>query len=578
MADTRAEAVELLVFELSCPNSEDRQRGLAALEAADDTVAAEPAVVEAITSVICSADVSTAEYRQACYLATELMLRADGGFDLEYLREQRITRAFEAPTLVAVATKPAKDLPRDDVLTIGASAGTFNALFSKGFTRQYDRATHEPASTSEAYFFGALMTQHPLLPEPQRAAANPGVCQRLTELTLEMLHEPRGLSDRELACIWAGLTMCTTQRAELAEVAAKCGLFKIGAAELRKRSPIELVKWQSPSSFIAGAVFIACVHTAIIIPHQVTSVILDSGIVDIACAAIKAFELHGAGVVEAHEANVMVFIHIMLMLQPLDLSAPEAQPIVEQLRQIPTSLKFMMRHNLDHMKNAGMTTSALTSQICALTFGKHEKDDGDGSGERFVFTERDIDVLLVFTRDIFDGALTPWFAITPHWLKPIEALCISDANKILLVKSSALVPLLVAALFIYVDAEHVRFSVDAEVKAAVQSDAVNCFLQIAVFAPGRELLVADGGAMEALHALAVEGNDLALTPDAQLAAAGAILAIEGRTHEPQPEMIAAQHGMVGRHVMVSCECTCPLFLHQRRLSTVAALRYSHWHV
>ena len=104
MADTRAEAVELLVFELSCPNSEDRQRGLAALEAADDTVAAEPAVVEANTSVICSADVSTAEYRQACYLATELMLRADGGFDLEYLREQRITRAFEAPTLVAVAT------------------------------------------------------------------------------------------------------------------------------------------------------------------------------------------------------------------------------------------------------------------------------------------------------------------------------------------------------------------------------------------------------------------------------------------------------------------------------------------
>ena len=148
----------------------------------------------------------------------------------------------------------------------------------------------------------------------------------------------------------------------------------------------------------------------------------------------------------------------------------------------------------------------------------------------------------------------------------------------MLVKSSALVPLLVAALFIYVDAEHVRFSVDAEVKAAVQSDAVNCFLQIAVFAPGRELLVADGGAMEALHALAVEGNDLALTPDAQLAAAGAILAIEGRTHEPQPEMIAAQHGMVGRHVMVSCECTCPLFLHQRRLSTVAALRYSHWQV
>ena len=36
-------------------------------------------------------------------------------------------------------------------------------------------------------------------------------------------------------------------------------------------------------------------------------------------------------------------------------------------------------------------------------------------------------------------------------------------------------------------------------------------------------------------------------------AGGAILAIEGRTHEPQPEsMAAAEHGTDGRHVMVSC--------------------------
>ena len=57
--------------------------------------------------------------------------------------------------------------------------------------------------------------------------------------------------------------------------------------------------------------------------------------------------------------------------------------------------------------------------------------------------------------------------------------------------------------------------------------------------------------MEALHALA-EGR--ALTPEAKLAAAGAIMAIEGRTHEPQPESMAVEHGAEGRHLMVSCEC------------------------
>ena len=85
---------------------------------------------------------------------------------------------------------------------------------------------------------------------------------------------------------------------------------------------------------------------------------------------------------------------------------------------------------------------------------------------------------------------------------------------------------------------------------AIQTDAANCFLQIAVFGPGREMLAAEGAAMEALHALA-EGR--ALTPEAKLSAAGAILAIEGRSHEPQPESMLAEHGAAGKHVMVSCE-------------------------
>ena len=70
------------------------------------------------------------------------------------------------------------------------------------------------------------------------------------------------------------------------------------------------------------------------------------------------------------------------------------------------------------------------------------------------------------------------------------------------------------------------------------------------------MLAAEGAAMEALHALA-EGR--ALTPEAKLSAAGAIMAIEGRSHEPQPESMAAEHGVEGRHLMVSCECRPQFF-------------------
>ena len=99
------------------------------------------------------------------------------------------------------------------------------------------------------------------------------------------------------------------------------------------------------------------------------------------------------------------------------------------------------------------------------------------------------------------------------------------------------------------EADHVLSDLNPEIKAAIQTDATNCFLQIAVFAPGREMLAAEGTAMDALHALA---DGKALTPEAKLSAAAAIMAIEGRSHELQPQ--TAEHGTEDRHLMVSCEC------------------------
>ena len=174
----------------------------------------------------------------------------------------------------------------------------------------------------------------------------------------------------------------------------------------------------------------------------------------------------------------------------------------------------------------------------------------------------------------FPCSLRLYFALIPHWLKPILELCKSDANKTLLVQSPSLLPLLLTALFL--EADHPRKEdVDQALQAAIQTDAADCFLQIAVFAPGRELLSADGGAMGALHALA-EGH-AALTPEAKLSAAGAVLAIEGRTHEPQqPEMMAAQHGGAsGRHVMVSYQWEVQVTI-ERLVRSLQARGYLVW--
>ena len=83
-------------------------------------------------------------------------------------------------------------------------------------------------------------------------------------------------------------------------------------------------------------------------------------------------------------------------------------------------------------------------------------------------------------------------------------------------------------------------------KAAIQRDAAECFLQLALFEPGRLMLSDEAAALAALHALA---DGRALSAEAVVSAHGALLEIEGRTHEPEVEREggAAASG----HVMVS---------------------------
>ena len=120
----------------------------------------------------------------------------------------------------------------------------------------------------------------------------------------------------------------------------------------------------------------------------------------------------------------------------------------------------------------------------------------------------------------------------------------TDINKAMLVQSAGLIPTLLDLLFL--DADHTRKDAPDSEKAPVQTDACDCFLQLAVFEPGRELLRSDPAAMEALRALA---DGKALTEEGKLSAHNALVAIEGVTREPEPEMEGAEEP--DPHIMAS---------------------------
>ena len=137
----------------------------------------------------------------------------------------------------------------------------------------------------------------------------------------------------------------------------------------------------------------------------------------------------------------------------------------------------------------------------------------------------------------------------------------------MLVKSPVLMPLLLDLLFL--DADHPRKDAPDSEKAPVQTDACDCFLQLAVFEPGRELLQSDPTVMDALAAMAA---GKAITEEGKLSAHNALVAIEGVMREPEPDTEGAL--ISDKHIMVSYQWVRCSSQHQSKPASRALLARS----
>ena len=116
-------------------------------------------------------------------------------------------------------------------------------------------------------------------------------------------------------------------------------------------------------------------------------------------------------------------------------------------------------------------------------------------------------------------------------------LCISDANKPLLLASPDFIPYLVDALLL--DPAHPRAGMKQDLKAWCQTHHAECLAQLAVFEPAREPLRQDPSVVPALEAVAEAG----LSADARQYAQDALLALSDK------ELHADVQGQ--KHVMLS---------------------------
>jgi hypothetical protein len=120
-------------------------------------------------------------------------------------------------------------------------------------------------------------------------------------------------------------------------------------------------------------------------------------------------------------------------------------------------------------------------------------------------------------------------------------LCISDANKPLLLAHRGFLPYVVDALLL--EADHPRADMKPELKSWCQQHHAECLAQLAMFAPARETLRGDPSVIPALEAVAEGG----LSGEARKFAEAALLAL----NDKRPGAVDTESQ---EHVMLSCEC------------------------
>eukprot|EP01050_Picozoa_sp_SAG11_P000974 SAG11_NODE_38_length_21705_cov_24.667453_12_plen_606_part_00 len=493
------------------------------------------ACVGPLIETIFAADASVvpaAEYRRAAAVVAEVAMLDDPlPIVAEYLRNERFATAWISTgnAYGAVFQKEPAQLTRDDVLTVAADT----VLQTVHWTRGYDAGL----------VAAGIATMDHIGPWSQFDKLHPGnasdaVLERLLMLALDVAREPHGISEMVQAGIWQVLGWSISgRRAALAMTMIEAGLLEVMVATLNENPPVEWLTWRTPTGMRAGGIFtFGWVLSTLNLPVNKIQLLLEKGFIGVCIQALKTFEMQGASRVET--TNVLAVEEPLNLMAMLDLTAPEAEPIVQQLEA--STLQFIIQNDISHIKDMGYTTACMCAQVTALSFGKQE----GGHGE-FRFTQEMIENVLSERLTVFSGGAARFNPVLPPILiRCVVQLCISDANKTLLLQSAEPIKLITEALLL--DPQHIRnhgaLDQSEDTKGAIQRDAAECFMQLSLFEPGRKMLQNDAAAVDSLRTL----KDKALTKEARRFAEGALMAL-------LPEESAASRAVDTRaqHVMMS---------------------------
>eukprot|EP01043_Picozoa_sp_COSAG02_P041955 COSAG02_NODE_3525_length_6615_cov_2.025629_8_plen_462_part_00 len=354
------------------------------------------------------------------------------------------------------------------------------------------------------------------------------VPKQLFLLLVELLRS-RELLDLAITGAWFQMEYCLFGRLELGHVAMELGLFELGMEYLHGLGgPANAVSISLGKGGQAGAVVIAIAEVLKTFAGERSrpdiEACLSSGAFDMCVDMVVAFA--SAGVNGLQDANHMVVAHALLLLSKCA-SHPRCEA---KIRGVATALTFCLEHTLDVLEEAGITSGSYAARVCCAVFGRDEKSE-------LVFTPLHIDLLI---KDWSPLVRAAGYRVNS---KPsadsifAAQLCVSDANKPMLIANRKFIPYLVDALLL--DPGHPRADMKAELKVWCQLHHIEALAQLAVHDASREALLRDGSVVPALQEVAETG----LSEDARELAAAALTALSDK----ELEMVSEGQ----KHVMLS---------------------------
>ena len=219
------------------------------------------------------------------------------------------------------------------------------------------------------------------------------------------------------------------------------GLFDLGMKHLHGiGSPADAVSISRGKAGRGYCVIQALYDVARAFAGQATRPDLDacvrSGLFDFYLDVVVAFA--AAGVEGLQDTD-----HSMLLMSLVYMPRIAGQPGCEaKIRGAASALAFSLEHSLDTLEELGYTTGAVAARVCCSVFGRDE------GGSEFTFTAQHIELLTEsWSRSVRAVGFHAKSKPSADMIFAVE-LCVSDANKPLLIDNKNFIPYLVDALLL----------------------------------------------------------------------------------------------------------------------------------